>query len=434
MRNYKLEKIFAAFIFSIFLFGCTTNYNSLKKNGDESVELIVGSEREVMRAVLDAINRKFPYGNVQPLPQPEKGYTWFVRPLLDQTNFKLTLRKRGGFGPDSSEIVGWTYDIVTYGTQGLVDARYVSPLVSEIDSSIKERRIKTTKVTNVFYVSDDVAENSKPIEVNSNIDISNSQFSDDLESLIKNKSNSKKNPNLFVFSVGISSYGDVPPVPFADRSASRFSELAITALGANSENVVTLIDRQATSGRIRGRLRTLLNRLGSKDHLVIYFAGHGVPSKDGKGAYILAQDGGPGSFEESDFELGALYDQIARSNVGTANIFIDACFSGRASKDTMLFEGVAPISVAKKRTIDDVGRISIITAGKGEQFANQYKSRGHRLFGYHLIKALLDSSSTKSVDLHSRVREKVLADSRRLGPEFEQEPELLGNPSVNIFR
>lgn len=434
MRIFTLGKILAVSVFSILLFGCTTSYNSLKKNSDDSVELIIGSEREVMRAVLDAINRKFPYGNVQPIPQPEKGFTWFVRPLLDQTNFKLTLRKRGGLATDSSEVVGWTYDIVTHGTQGLVEARYVSPLVSEIDAALKERRIKITKATNVFYVSEEAIENVKVEEDRPAANISSTKFSDDLDLLIKNNSVSKKNSNLFVFSVGIGSYADVPPVPFADRSAIKFSELAINVLGASPENVITLTDRDATSGRIRGRLRTLLNRLESKDHLIVYFAGHGVPSKDGKGVYLLAQDGGPGSFEESDFELKALYEQIARSGVGTANVFIDACFSGRTSKDGMLFDGVAPVSVVKKRSIDDLGRISIITAGKGEQFANQHKVRGHRLFGYHLIKSILEHPSSKSVDLYSKVKEKVLADSRRLGPEFEQEPELLGNPNINILR
>ena len=259
-------------------------------------------------------------------------------------------------------------------------------------------------------------------------------FNDDLFDLVSHKKSVKTNPDLYVISVGISKYSDVPDVPFADRSGQQFSELAITVLGAKRENVITLINTQATAGRLRGRLRTLLNRLEPKDQLIIYFAGHGVPSKDGKSAYLLAQDGGPGSFEEIDFELGSLYEQIAKSRVGEANIFIDACFSGRSSKETIVFEGVAPVSAAKKRSIDHIGRISIITAGKGDQFANQNKSSGHRLFGYHLMKTLIDDTSiSKASDLYAKVREKVLLDSRRLGPEFEQEPELLGNPNLRIF-
>ncbi len=431
----QLFRIFAFTFFFVVLTGCTTNYNSLKKNNDDSVELIIGSEKQVMRAILDAINRKFPYGNVQTLQSPEKGYTWFVKPLLDQTNFKLTLQKRSGHGRDSSQITGWTYDISTYGTQGLVEARYVSPLVAEIDNILKERRINLTKVTDVSYIQEEISENDQKEPEKIIQSSSQPQFNDDLEVLVRKKSKQKKNPNLFVFSVGISDYSDVPSVPFANRSAIQFAEMAISALGANPENVITLTDKQATSGRIRGRLRTLLNRLDSKDQLIVYFAGHGVPSKDGKAAYLLAQDGGPGSYEESDFELGSLYEQIARSHAGEASIFIDACFSGRSAKDTMLFDGVAPISIAKKRQIDQNGRVSIITAGKGDQFANQYKTRGHRLFGYHLMKTLLDDASpTKSYDLYLKVREKVLAESRRLGPEFEQEPELLGNPNINFLR
>jgi len=39
------------------------------------------------------------------------------------------------------------------------------------------------------------------------------------------------------------------------------------------------------------KARTLLNRLGPQDQLLFYYAGHGVPSRDGTSTYLLAQDG-----------------------------------------------------------------------------------------------------------------------------------------------
>jgi len=49
------------------------------------------------------------------------------------------------------------------------------------------------------------------------------------------------------------------------------------------------------------------------------------------------------------------------------------------------------------------------------------------------MKAMLeDGTKFTASQLHSRIRERVLTDSRRLGPEFEQEPDLLGNSKLVI--
>ena len=189
-----------------------------------------------------------------------------------------------------------------------------------------------------------------------------------------------------------------------------------------------LTDIQATSGKFRGRLRTLLNRLGPDDQLIFYYAGHGVPGRNGNGAYLLAQDGGPGSYEEPDLNLQQLYSDIASSRVGRATIFVDACFSGRSDKDTIVFSGVAPIVVSPVLRFPGSDRLSILTAGQGHQFSNQSRERGHRLFGYHLIRLLVEGAGKLPMsELHHKLRESVLRDSRLLGPEFEQEPSLYGS-------
>jgi WD40 repeat protein len=263
--------------------------------------------------------------------------------------------------------------------------------------------------------------------------VTESEFIDDLPSLLAKLPASKPNPRVHVLAIGINDYSDVPNVPFADRSALQFAELTKKLFGAQSQNVVVLTNAEATSGRLRGRLRTLLNRLEPRDQLLIYYAGHGVPSKDGKSAYLLAQDGGPGSYQEPDLRLEQLYAAVAQSRVGKAKLFIDACFSGRSGRDTIIFEGVAPITVAPKQALPNSQSIAVLTAGRGDQFSNQDKARGHRLFGYHLMRVLLEQGSSISMEtLHTSLRQKVLNDSRRIGPEFEQEPELHGNKKLSF--
>ena len=259
------------------------------------------------------------------------------------------------------------------------------------------------------------------------------EFKDDLPGLLAKLPVTKPNANVYVFAVGIDDYADVPDVPFADRSAKQFSEVAQKLFGAPKQNVVVLTNAEATSGRLRGRLRTILNRLGPQDQLLFYYAGHGVPGKNGRNAYLLAQDGGPGSYEEPDLQLEQLYAEIAKSRVGKAKLFIDACFSGRVGKDAIVFEGIAPITVSPKQSFPDSNRLAVLTAGRGEQFSNQSKERGHRLFSYHLMRGLLEGGSKlEMAQLHNQLRDRVLDESRRIGPEFEQEPDLQGNGRLSL--
>jgi hypothetical protein len=260
------------------------------------------------------------------------------------------------------------------------------------------------------------------------------EFEDDLPKLLAKAPASKPNPTLHVLAIGINDYADVPDVPFAERSAQQFAEIAKKLLGAEPQNVIVLTDSQATLGRLLGRLNTLLNRLGPEDQLLFYYAGHGVPAKDGSGAFLLAQDGGSGSYEQLPLRLGHLYKAIAKSKVGQAKIFIDACFSGRSGKDTIVFEGIAPVVPKVDQSFPNSQRLAVVTAGRGDQFSNQDKVRGHRLFSYHLMRLLLEEGPKLEIaQLHKRLRDIVLNESRRIGPEFEQEPDLQGNGRMVVF-
>ena len=211
------------------------------------------------------------------------------------------------------------------------------------------------------------------------------------------------NCKKFFLAIGIDDYADVPDVPFADRSAKLFAEMARKTLGAQPENIITLTNQEATSGRLRGRLRTLLGRLTPEDRLLIYFAGHGVPAQDGKNVFLLAQDGGSGSFEEPDLQLNALYAQVDRSRVGQAQLFIDACFSGRSNKDSMILGGTAGVAIVPKHGIRSDSRLTVMIAGRAEQLSNQHEERGHRLFGYHLMHAMLnDGLKLSAGEIHSQ--------------------------------
>jgi len=256
-------------------------------------------------------------------------------------------------------------------------------------------------------------------------------YQDDLPERLAKIPQVPTNPRLHLLAVGIEDYADVADVPFANRSARQFAAVAEKTLGVPSQNVMLLTNDEATGTRIKGRMNTLLNRLGPQDSLLVYYAGHGVPDSAGKAAYLLPQDAGPGSFEDAQLRLDTFYRKLADSKAGRVTVFMDACFTGRAENKRMVFEGVAPVMLTPTTLVPDNSRLTVMTATGKQQFANQAKDVGHRLFGYHLMRGLL-AGKTDIADLARYVEDQVQADSRRLGPEFEQIPELMGRTTGRL--
>src|SRR6185312_14508477 len=87
--------------------------------------------------------------------------------------------------------------------------------------------------------------------------------------------------------IGINQYNDpgIPQLQFARADAEAMhSVLVDPAVGRfRPENVVLLVDENATERRIRSEIGTRLpRRAGPDDAVFVYFAGHGAPVIDQK--------------------------------------------------------------------------------------------------------------------------------------------------------
>ena len=114
-----MKRLLVAFIAAIIccLAGCATSFNSIRNEETGRMELIAGSESELLSAAYEAITRKFPAANVNQITGYETGFSWFHQPLLDRTNLKFLLKEQIGLTNDGLEVSGYSYSIVTYGTQ-----------------------------------------------------------------------------------------------------------------------------------------------------------------------------------------------------------------------------------------------------------------------------------------------------------------------------
>jgi hypothetical protein len=256
------------------------------------------------------------------------------------------------------------------------------------------------------------------------------QAHDDLLEKVDHLQAVAENPNYYFFAIGIENYLDAPDVPFAERSTELLQEIVHKKLGVpnNDRHMTVLTGRNATVGRIDSRLESMLARMREDDTLFFYYSGHGVPSRTGDAAYLLAQDASPGSYERFEqFSLSAFYDRLGASKAKRIVGFIDACFSGQVNRDQLVFEGVAPAGrlvrgQATPKALPQ--KLALMTAGTDEQFSNAYFQRQHRLFSYWLMRGLLEDKTGE--ELYRYVRTNVEDVSLELGPAYHQTPEQFG--------
>ncbi len=261
------------------------------------------------------------------------------------------------------------------------------------------------------------------------------QFYDDLREILDHVEPVPENPNHYLFAIGIEVYSEAPDVPFSERSTEFFREVANKRLGVpnTDRNMTVLTGRDATVGRIDARLEQMLARLRDDDVLFFYYSGHGVPSRTGDAAYILAQDASPGSYDRFEqFSLQALYNRLDSSRARQIFGFIDACFSGQVNEDQLVFEGVAPAGrllrgEASPTRLPD--KLTLLTAGTDEQFSNAYFERQHRLFSYWLMKGIMENY--RGQQLVQYVRSNVEDSSLEMGSAYHQTPEFFGVSNID---
>lgn len=101
-------------------------------------------------------------------------------------------------------------------------------------------------------------------------------------------------PNAVALVIGIEQYRYIPDAQYADRDAIAFRQYLIDLLGFSPENILLLINEEATLGDIRKGLRQLKQRIQSdQSDVIVYYSGHGAPTLDGKRKFLVPYDGDP---------------------------------------------------------------------------------------------------------------------------------------------
>ncbi len=304
---------------------------------------------------------------------------------------------------------------------GIVDDRFVPRLRQLVQSPNRRVRELALKAASDYEDFEGLLANvsEKLIEAD-----------DDLTRELIGMKRTRIERNKWLFSIGVGNYADAPDINYSSNSTRAFSTMARLKLGVPDDQAVVLLNREATGTRIRAELNSLLNRVRPGDMLYFYYSGHGLPSRDGKAAYILPQDGLVGSYEDPEFNLDSIIDRMLKSGAGRVVAFVDSCFSGRSGAKELVFPGVAPMMRAPSREFNRA-KVSVFFAGKSDQFSNEYLARGHRMFTYFAVRGIMNGH-TQMTELEKYIRQNVSRESRKLGVSFTQEPYLDGAVGLNL--
>lgn len=257
-------------------------------------------------------------------------------------------------------------------------------------------------------------------------------YDDDIEKLLSQTKEVAIDKSKWLFIIGIEEYDETDNIKYSRRSAELFKKVAQKTLGIDDRRTVFLLNSKASSGKIKDSLEYLLSEeIESGDTVYFYYNGHGVPDPKTKEPYILPSDKNPDYVtNEEDFKLQYIYNKLSRSKAKKVIAFVDSCFSG-ATDDKSIFKGVAAPRLKPKKVTFNTEKMVVLTAGKDKQFSNMYKSKGHRLFSYYLMKSML-SGEKKIEDIFMDVRVSVRNTSKEFGPAKKQEPTINGNIGLGL--
>ncbi len=249
-------------------------------------------------------------------------------------------------------------------------------------------------------------------------------------SLIK----SKINENKLALIIGIENYSDIVKASYANNDARYFKEYATNVLGIKNNNIKLLVDQEATYIEINKVLKKWLKSkiISGKTELIIYYAGHGLASKDGKELFLLPHDGDADLLSISSISRSKLFKEISDLNPKTVTVFLDACYSGSSRDNEILLASARPVKIVAEEQDGIPKNFTIFGASKLNQISSGLKNQDHGIFSYFLMKGLegkADANKDKKItnsELLAYMDKNVSQKAAEWGRE--QNPSLAGDP------
>ncbi len=244
----------------------------------------------------------------------------------------------------------------------------------------------------------------------------------------------KPDPDAYAVVIGVEKYRQygIPAVDFAARDAQTMYAYLTGAMGFDPKNVVLLADEHATRTDFQKNLGSwLMNRVGPKSRVFVYYAGHGSPNpKTGQG-YLMPYEADPAYLEDTAYPLSKLYASLGKLPTKDVTVVLDACFSGQGGR-SLIVKGTRPlVSVVQSKAEPNT---VVLSAAGANQVSASFPEARHGLLTYYLLAGLRGEADAKhdgritADELIAYVRPAVERAAKL--QNVEQTPSLMSPPDV----
>ncbi|CAM8643673.1 MORN motif [Oxalobacteraceae bacterium] len=231
--------------------------------------------------------------------------------------------------------------------------------------------------------------------------------------------------------IGIADYKNLPRADFANDDARVFYDYAIRALGVKPEYIRLLVDGDADQAEIYRAFKTWLpSRVRSSTDVYVYYSGHGLPTADGQGLYVLPQRADRDFMDKTAITQAEINAALQAAKPKSVTIFLDACYSGQARTGETLLASARPVTL-KSETAAFPDGFTVITASRGDQISSSSPELKHGIFSYYLMRGMEgDADANRDGRITAGEMLAYLAEnvSRQAGMmNRRQEPQLIGD-------
>jgi hypothetical protein len=233
--------------------------------------------------------------------------------------------------------------------------------------------------------------------------------------------------------IGIADYKNFPRADYANDDARVFYDYAIRALGVKPENIKLLVDTDADDVAIYQAFKTWLpSRVRAGTDVYVYYSGHGLPTADGQGLYLLPQRAHRDFIDKTAITQAEINAAIQVAKPRSVTVFLDSCYSGQARSGETLIANARPVALkAEKKLFPD--NFTVITASQADQISSSSPDLKHGIFSYYLMKGMegdADSNKDGKITLGEMQTYLVENVGRQAGMmSRKQEPQLSGDAS-----
>ena len=278
--------------------------------------------------------------------------------------------------------------------------------------------------------------NIQEISLNNNFDLNDNSNED----LILNpqKIKNKKNEDAVAIIIGIEKYKNISEASFSNNDATQFREYAIRSLGVAENRIKLHLDKDAEKIEILKTLKIWLpTQINSgKTDIYIFYSGHGLPSYDGKGFYILPYDSDTDFLDETAIKHSKLIEEIQKLNPKSVKIFLDSCFVGLNKQGETILPGARPILLRSNKELFP-SNFTVLAASGPNQISWSSQLLKHGIFSFYLMKGfegdadMNKDGEIKAFELANYLKDKV-AKQAALNNHI-QNPQLIGDGENTIL-